>query len=62
MLPVQEYHDYLRRKKKAYQNYECASPYGNRAVLRNFKKVVHACIDAWNNKPFARIHAIQLPV
>ena len=40
----------LEEEKKAYQYYEYTSPYGNRSILRNFKKAVQARVDGWNNE------------
>lgn len=48
MLSVQRYHELQDEEKKAYQYYEYTSHWGNRAILRNFKRSIIARINAWN--------------
>ena len=50
MIPVEEYRELPEEEKKAYKYYEYTSPYGNRSILRNFKRAVQARIDAWNSE------------
>ena len=50
MIPVEEYRELPEEEKKAYQYYEYTSPYGNRAILRDFKRAVQARIDAWTSE------------
>jgi hypothetical protein len=37
-------------EKKAYQYYEYTSPYGNRAILRDFKNAVVERMNTWNRE------------
>ena len=50
MIPVEEYRELPEEEKKAYQYYEYTGPYGNRAILRDFKRAVQARVDAWNSE------------
>ena len=50
MIPVEEYRELSVEEKKAYQYYEYTSPYGNRAILRDFKNAVVERMNAWNRE------------